>query len=134
MPDPTPCTSFVNFTGTHFDRVNGTNDNYFIDGHSTNALSDAGPVAYFGQGGTTGPDLNGNAPFQTTNPVRAASASFFYAVTSSSMSYDNAVLANRFHNSGALGRFTLTATGNGGYTLRYRIDAAAPTGPDAAPE
>lgn len=124
-------TSFANFlnavntSGTH--GVAGVQLDYAVNGSSVNVITDSG-ASYFGEGGGTGPRLQGNvAPFSNTNDVGVAS--FFYQVASSATT-GNVGLAgfDQFNNAENSGSFLLSS-GPSGYSLTYSIaPVPEPTG------
>lgn len=120
--------------GTFFNAVNTTGSHgavgmaldFNVNGTSVNADGDPGN-SYWGPNpstGFTGPNLNGNAPFSSSNAVDVAS--MFFAVTRSGTTQLNSVTVDPFNNAPAInGSFLLGAGGvasrTAGYSLSYAL-------------
>jgi hypothetical protein len=83
----------INTTGTHPPAAAASYDP--VNGSSFNADPSA---AYFGHSGSTGPTLNGNAPFNNSNLI--GQSSWFYYLTRSGSNQLGTVVVDEFDNIG----------------------------------
>lgn len=114
----------VNTTGTH--GVVGTILDPAVNGSSTNAIADPG-ASYFGEGGGTGPRLQGNAlAYANTNDI-GVSSSFFRIGSTITSGAIGAAGVDQFNNTENSGAFLLAAQGTGvnSYSLTYTLAPVA---------
>lgn len=89
--------SAINNTGTHIPQAD-----FSVNGSSVNAITDAG-ASYFGETGGTGPTLNGNARWNSSNAI--GTVSNFYYVTRSGSATGGFVLSTPFQADGFYGEW-----------------------------